>query len=99
MEQHIPLGMVMALNVRAPLSLSHPHSLLTPCSPTCKQVLPSKQNPIPADVPTEGPCPVWSSTSGQAVDGDAAATKAIVQVWLGGLVTRRRLSPVPWPPG
>lgn len=40
MEQHIPLGMVMALNV-----------------------LPSQQKPIPEDVPTEGPCPVWSTPS------------------------------------
>jgi len=38
MEQHIPLGMVFALNV-----------------------LPSKQPPVPANVPTEGPCKVWSN--------------------------------------
>merc|ERR1712072_913939 len=38
MEQHIPLGMVMAFNV-----------------------LPSQQPPIPSNVPTEGPCPVWSN--------------------------------------
>ena len=37
MEQHIPLGMISALNV-----------------------LPSKQPPIPENLPTEGPCPVWS---------------------------------------
>merc|ERR1712086_588205 len=49
-EQHIPLGMIMALNI-----------------------LPSKQKPIPADVPTEGPCPVWSSTAGKAVAGDGKA--------------------------
>jgi len=40
MEQHIPLGMIMALNVR-----------------------PSQQLPIPKDVPSEGPCKVWSSSS------------------------------------
>ena len=40
MEQHIPLGMVFAVNV-----------------------LPSKQLPIPKEVPTEGPCPVWSSNT------------------------------------
>ena len=38
--QHIPLGMVFAVNV-----------------------LPSKQLPIPKEVPTEGPCPVWSSNT------------------------------------
>lgn len=43
MEQHIPLGMVTAINV-----------------------LPSQQPPIPDNVPTEGPCPVWSSASGRA---------------------------------
>ena len=37
MEQHIPLGMISALNL-----------------------LPSKQPPIPENLPTEGPCPVWS---------------------------------------
>ena len=37
-EQHVALGLMMALNI-----------------------LPSKQPPIPDNVPTEGPCPVWSS--------------------------------------
>ena len=41
MEQHIPLGMIMALNV-----------------------LPSQQPPIPGNVPTEGPCPLWSAPKG-----------------------------------
>ena len=41
MEQHIPLGMMMALNI-----------------------LPSKQPAIPHDVPTDGPCPVWSNAGG-----------------------------------
>eukprot|EP00466_Bigelowiella_natans_P018286 jgi/Bigna1/78085/fgenesh1_pg.52_\ len=41
MEQHIPLGMIMALNVR-----------------------PSEQPPLPEDIPTEGPCPVWSHQNG-----------------------------------
>merc|ERR1711937_236290 len=49
MEQHIPLGMVMAINV-----------------------LPSKQKPIPPDVPTEGPCPVWSSPRGRSLTSAAA---------------------------
>merc|ERR1711988_526950 len=55
MEQHISLGMIMALNI-----------------------LPSKQPPIPKDVPTEGPCPVWSSDEGKAIDGDADAQEALV---------------------
>merc|ERR1711871_1808332 len=54
MEQHIPLGMIMAINV-----------------------LPSKQNPIPHNVPTEGPCPVWSSTRGQAEAGNTSAVKQV----------------------
>merc|ERR1712187_46424 len=37
-EQHVALGLMMALNI-----------------------LPSKQPPIPDNVPTEGPCPVWSA--------------------------------------
>lgn len=37
MEQHIPTGQVMALNIK-----------------------PNEQPAIPSDVPTEGPCPVWS---------------------------------------
>merc|ERR1711871_105917 len=45
MEQHIPLGMIMGLNV-----------------------LPSKQPPIPENVPTEGPCPVWSAKSDSSQD-------------------------------
>ena len=40
MEQHVPLGMIMALNI-----------------------LPSKQKPIPGNVPTDGPCPVWSAAN------------------------------------
>jgi len=40
MEQHIPLGMIMALNIK-----------------------PSQQPKIPDDVPTEGPCPVWSDNT------------------------------------
>lgn len=47
MEQHIPLGMVFALNI-----------------------LPSKQPPIPEKVPTEGPCPVWSSHAKLAAGGN-----------------------------
>merc|ERR1719379_1256689 len=39
MEQHIPTGQIMALNL-----------------------LPSQQPHIPEDVPTEGPCPVWSAS-------------------------------------
>ena len=54
MEQHIPLGMIMALNV-----------------------LPSKQPKIPKTVPTEGPCPVWSSPEGRAEAGDAAAQLSV----------------------
>jgi FtsP/CotA-like multicopper oxidase with cupredoxin domain len=46
MEQHIPLGMIMALNV-----------------------LPSQQPPIPNNVPTEGPCPVWSAKPEAAHSG------------------------------
>ena len=53
MEQHIPLGMIMALNV-----------------------LPSKQPKIPKSVPTEGPCPVWSSPAGQVAEGGAKAAEA-----------------------
>ncbi len=41
-------------------------------------VLPSKQPPIPKDVPTEGPCPVWSSDEAKALEGDADAQQAIV---------------------
>ena len=26
-------------------------------------ILPSQQPPIPIEVPTEGPCPVWSTTA------------------------------------
>eukprot|EP00948_MAST-09A_sp_MAST-9A-sp1_P003468 g3468.t1 len=48
MEQHIPLGMIMALNV-----------------------LPSKQKPIPEEVPTEGPCPVWSSKAAEPLTCEA----------------------------
>jgi len=55
MEQHIPLGMVMAINV-----------------------LPSKQKPVPKEVPTEGPCPVWSSDEGKALDGDADAVQQVI---------------------
>jgi len=55
MEQHIPLGMIFAVNV-----------------------LPSKQPPIPHDVPTEGPCPVWSGDAGRAMAGDAAAKDVVV---------------------
>jgi FtsP/CotA-like multicopper oxidase with cupredoxin domain len=40
MEQHIPTGQMMVLNI-----------------------LPAEQPPIPKDVPTEGPCPVWSSST------------------------------------
>ena len=36
-------------------------------------VLPSKQPPIPPKVPTEGPCPVWSSPAGRAASGNATA--------------------------
>jgi len=50
MEQHIPLGMVFALNI-----------------------LPSKQPPIPDKVPTEGPCPVWSSHAQLAAKGNKTA--------------------------
>jgi FtsP/CotA-like multicopper oxidase with cupredoxin domain len=50
MEQHIPLGMIMAVNV-----------------------LPSKQPPIPKNVPTEGPCPVVGSDVWKAQEGDKAA--------------------------
>ena len=46
MEQHIPLGMVFAVNV-----------------------LPSKQLPIPKEVPTEGPCPVWSNSNDELTIG------------------------------
>ena len=53
MEQHIPLGMVMALNV-----------------------LPSKQKPIPKDVPTEGPCPVWSDETQARTDADSESVIA-----------------------
>ena len=55
MEQHIPLGMIMALNV-----------------------LPSRQPPIPADVPTEGPCPVWSGDQARALAGDSGARATVV---------------------
>lgn len=56
MEQHIPLGMIMALNV-----------------------LPSKQKPVPENVPTEGPCDAWDSVEVSAVHGDISAAEAIVQ--------------------
>ena len=52
MEQHVPLGMVMALNV-----------------------LPSKQPKIPAGVPTEGPCPVWSAAGSVAGGAQALETE------------------------
>ena len=55
MEQHVPLGMVMALNV-----------------------LPSKQPPVPADVPTEGPCPGWSTPTGKAVGGVEGGVEEVV---------------------
>jgi len=55
MEQHIPLGMVMALNVE-----------------------PSKQPAVPKNVPTEGPCPVWSSPKAQALTGADGAVQAMV---------------------
>ena len=55
MEQHVPLGMVMALNV-----------------------LPSKQPPVPKDVPTEGPCPVWSSPTGKALGGVDGGVQEVV---------------------
>ena len=53
MEQHIPLGMITAINV-----------------------LPSKQPKIPDNVPTEGPCPVWSSDEAQAMAGNVDALEA-----------------------
>lgn len=55
MEQHIPLGMVFAINV-----------------------LPSKQPPIPADVPTEGPCPVWSAPNASSSAAPPAADGALL---------------------
>merc|ERR1711871_1235814 len=56
MEQHIPLGMITALNI-----------------------LPSKQKPIPKDVPTEGACPVWSNEvdSSDATVPGAVASKLV----------------------
>ena len=56
MEQHIPLGMIMAINV-----------------------LPSKQKPIPENVPTEGPCDVWSSVERQTLLGDKSAAEIILE--------------------
>jgi len=57
MEQHIPLGMVFALNV-----------------------LPSKQIPLPSDVPTDGPCKVWSDNTTSAENEIASLQQKVKEL-------------------
>ena len=69
MEQHIPLGMVFAVNV-----------------------LPSKQPPIPKEVPTEGPCPVWSNDDSITVSAENIMLKQKINDLEKNLVSEKNLA-------